>query len=93
MTQERLAERIDRTSDTISLLERGISLPSFDTLERLSAALRVPVSEFFEGGPVNGLTDAEHESLRAEIWALARSLPSEELRKLLGVAEALWQEP
>lgn len=48
LTQEQLAQRMDRSVDSISQLERGINLPSFDTLDRLSAALDVPVREFFD---------------------------------------------
>ncbi len=31
----------------ISNMERGINAPSFETLEKLSVALDLPVSEFF----------------------------------------------
>lgn len=41
LTQEQLAEMIDRTVETISNLERGISLPSRATLHRLAQCLQV----------------------------------------------------
>lgn len=47
-TQDKLAERIDRTGDAVSQLERGKSLPSFETLERLADALDVPIRDFFD---------------------------------------------
>jgi len=47
MTQEQLAEAADVSVDFISLVERGISAPSFETLERLSVAFDVPVAELF----------------------------------------------
>jgi transcriptional regulator with XRE-family HTH domain len=47
MTQERFAEILDISVDFLSLMERGINAPSFDTLERISKRLRVPVGDLF----------------------------------------------
>lgn len=46
-TQEQLAERSDRSVDAISALERGLAFPSFETLERLAAALDAPLGDLF----------------------------------------------
>ncbi|WP_340647024.1 helix-turn-helix transcriptional regulator [Phenylobacterium sp.] len=48
LTQERLAERIERSVDAVSALERGLALPSFETLEKLAEALDVPIRDFFD---------------------------------------------
>lgn len=48
LTQEELATLLDRSVDAVSNLERGISLPNFETLERMSEKLGVPVKEFFD---------------------------------------------
>ena len=48
MTQEQLAEDALVSVDFLSLIERGINAPSFDTLEKLAIALDVPVKHFFE---------------------------------------------
>ena len=43
LSQEELAERAGISVDFVSLVERGINAPSFETLERLCEALgRVP---------------------------------------------------
>jgi transcriptional regulator with XRE-family HTH domain len=47
MTQERFAETLDISVDFLSLVERGRSAPSFETLEQISKRLRLPVSELF----------------------------------------------
>lgn len=47
LTQAALAERIDVTTEHVSLLERGRVAPSFRTLERLVDALGTSVGEFF----------------------------------------------
>lgn len=47
VTQEQLAEASLISVDFLSLMERGINAPSFDTLERLASALDVPVKQLF----------------------------------------------
>jgi len=47
LTQEQLAQKAEISVDFLSLMERGINSPSFETLEKLSLALEKPVKEFF----------------------------------------------
>ena len=47
ITQEQLAERASISVDFLSLVERGINAPSFETLEKLACALDVPVKQLF----------------------------------------------
>jgi transcriptional regulator with XRE-family HTH domain len=47
MTQERFAEALNVSVDFLSLMERGISAPSFETLERIAKRLRMPVVDLF----------------------------------------------
>ena len=55
LTQAQLAEIIDTTVETISRLERGVSVPSLKTLEKISKALHVHIKE---------LLDFEYPSLK-----------------------------
>jgi transcriptional regulator with XRE-family HTH domain len=48
ITQERFAELAEISVDFLSLVERGINGPSFDTLDRMAKALRVPVRDLFD---------------------------------------------
>ncbi len=48
LTQEEMGALLGRSVDAISNLERGVSHPSFETLELLSEKLDVPVKAFFE---------------------------------------------
>jgi transcriptional regulator with XRE-family HTH domain len=50
MTQEGFAEKLGISVDFLSLVERGISAPSFETLERFSKRLKITVSELFHFG-------------------------------------------
>jgi transcriptional regulator with XRE-family HTH domain len=47
-TQEHFAELVEISVDFLSLVERGINGPSFDTLDRMAKALRVQVKDLFE---------------------------------------------
>lgn len=89
LTQERLAELIDRSTDAISQIERGINLPKFETLGRLADALDVPVSAFFAGLPEEA-SNPHREELLAELHARVTDLSDEELEKLLDVVRSLW---
>jgi transcriptional regulator with XRE-family HTH domain len=48
MTQERFAEFLGISVDFLSLIERGINAPSFETIERMARTLRLPVRALFE---------------------------------------------
>ncbi len=47
MTQEQFAEALDISVDFLSLMERGINAPSFETLEKIAKRLRLSVAELF----------------------------------------------
>lgn len=89
LTQEQLAERIDRTVFAISQLERARSLPSFETLERLSAALDVPVKEFFDdGSEAEGMT-SHRLTLTTAIADRVRMMADDEIETTLRMIEAV----
>lgn len=50
MTQERLAELVDISIETIGKIERGVAAPSFDTAEKIAAALDLPAIALFGAG-------------------------------------------
>ncbi len=45
LTQEQLAEKLGRSVETVSNLERGISMPGDATLDRLAHALDVSIDD------------------------------------------------
>jgi transcriptional regulator with XRE-family HTH domain len=47
MSQEQFAELLDISVDFLSLIERGINVPSFENLDTFASQLGVPVSELF----------------------------------------------
>jgi transcriptional regulator with XRE-family HTH domain len=48
LSQERFAELVGISVDFLSLIERGINAPSFETLEQIARRLRLPVKTLFE---------------------------------------------
>jgi len=48
LSQESFAELVGISVDFLSLIERGRNAPSFETLERISTKLRVPVALLFD---------------------------------------------
>jgi transcriptional regulator with XRE-family HTH domain len=48
MTQECFAEKLDISVDFLSLIERGINAPSFETLEKMVKKLRLHPKDLFD---------------------------------------------
>lgn len=51
-TQANVAEKLGLDTETISRFERGVSLPSLVTLEKLAHALNTTISDLLEEGPI-----------------------------------------
>ncbi len=79
LSQSELAERIDRTKETISNIERALSAPNIETLERLSGVLDVPMVEFFEGYDRPN-TNKKRLELEMDIRELLKQLSVSELK-------------
>lgn len=69
LTQEQLAEKIDRSVDTISNIERGANSTRIETAGRIAEVLGVSLPELFEFGEL--VADRQH---RRRINALAEAL-------------------
>lgn len=48
ITQERFAEQIGISTTFLGLIERGVNAPSFETIEEITRALKLPVYELFQ---------------------------------------------
>lgn len=48
LTQSQLAELIDVSTETISRLERGVSIPSLKTIEKISKVLHSSLKDLFD---------------------------------------------
>lgn len=78
ISQGVLADMINRSPESVSNLERGVSLPSLETLIRLSQQLDTPLAYFFD----NTLEDSGgswRTELIAELQTIAYSLSDKDL--------------
>lgn len=78
LSQAKLAELIERSTEAVSNLERGESLPSIDTLIRLSDKLDVPTHYFFEGAASDNVGNWRMEKV-SELISIAYGLSDKEL--------------
>lgn len=88
LTQAELAEKIGRSGDAISQLERGLSLPSFETLDRLADALEVPIRDFFDSERTEE-GSVQRRKLLTEVIDMARKMTDKELQVAAQVLEAV----
>lgn len=51
MTQEEFAVLLDISVDFLSLVERGLNAPSFESIEAFSITLGIPVRDLFDFFP------------------------------------------
>jgi transcriptional regulator with XRE-family HTH domain len=87
LTQGELAERIGRSMDAVSNLERGKSLPSFETIELLCQVLEIPLKQLFDFEDV--ALPRRKSELIEELVTVARELPSADLELALDQIRAL----
>lgn len=79
LSQEQLAERIDKSVDTVSNIERGKFSPRLDTALELAEALDVEVFELFQVRDLP-LEDKEKTKLLDEIFDLLKDQSDEILQ-------------
>jgi transcriptional regulator with XRE-family HTH domain len=88
MTQAQLADEVSRTVEAISNIERGLSLPPLDLLQRVAEVLEVPLVDLIEVPAVAGAA-GERSVLEMEIRSAASTLPIEHLRTAASQIAAL----
>lgn len=86
LTQEQLAEAIDRSVQTISNIERGQTLAALDALEGIARCLQVPISDFFDEGRV---TTPNRAGIEVRIRDVVRDLTDIEAEVALHLVEGL----
>ena len=87
ITQEVLAERVDVSIETIGKIERGQSAPSFETVERIAAALEVNPLILF-GASVEAIPRGERGKTLGRIQGTLASMNNEQLSRAAKMLEA-----
>ncbi len=88
LTQAVVADRIDRTVEAVSNIERGRSLPPLDVLDKIATLTNCPLSSLVEA-PTEGGRLSERASLEIQLLATGKSLSIEQLRIAVRQIEAL----
>ncbi|NNC38728.1 MAG: helix-turn-helix transcriptional regulator [Hyphomonadaceae bacterium] len=79
LTQDEFADKIDRSIETISNIERGISYPGFETLERLWKNLGIHPKVFFEFGDDDNNISQKRAQLIEDQRAVTKKLSDDKL--------------
>jgi transcriptional regulator with XRE-family HTH domain len=89
LTQERLAEKVKKYPETISNIERGSVYVGLKLLERLAAALGVPISYFFEDAEASKGGSRSRIEGTDQIRGLTSKLTGPQLALAIAVLETL----
>lgn len=89
LTQDELSERIDRSVETVSNLERGRTLPPLPTLVDIAQILNLPISELLADIDQDNHDSRERIELLGTINNTCRQLNIETLRIAAKQMEAL----
>jgi transcriptional regulator with XRE-family HTH domain len=85
MTQEQLAEAIDRSTDTVSNIETGRLSTRIDTAMRLAQTLGVSLSELFDIGEPEPGIDPEHRLALARLMQVMEPLDVKMIEALIDI--------
>ena len=89
LTQAELAEKVRRTDEAISNIERGKSIPSLETLVAISTALSLPLRDFFPSGAFDTNMTVNRLNKEAEVISVLRGLTDSQLDVALAQIRAL----
>ncbi|WP_448203438.1 helix-turn-helix domain-containing protein [Azospirillum sp. sgz302134] len=87
LTQEDLAELIDRSVQAISKMERGLTFPKLETLIRISKSLDVPLRELANIFDSNESSEPNRISLETSILEATRRLGMRDLHVILKIVK------
>ncbi|WP_244001837.1 helix-turn-helix domain-containing protein [Methylobacterium sp. J-088] len=85
LTQEKLAELVDRTKEAISNIERGVNYPAIDTLQRISNAVGMPMGYLLAESSGSRSLD----ELKAIIDTKIRDMNDADLRFIVSMIDGL----
>ena len=88
LSQEALAEAIERSTDTVSNIERGFSSTRIETMYRIANVLGVTMAELFDVGPPRPI-DRERRKLAEQLLELIGAEDRETIDAIIAQAEIL----
>lgn len=88
LTQDQLAARIDKSTQTVSQIERGAFAPSLDTIEAIAKALKAPPALMFPA-TISAKGPSAKDKVVSAIMANAIRLTKEDAETVLALATHL----
>ncbi|MBY0370044.1 helix-turn-helix transcriptional regulator [bacterium] len=86
-SQDRLAEAIGKTVNTVSNIERGVNSTRLQTLVQLAEVFGVSVAELFDASSPKG-KDQEHRRETAKMMKLLDAYDAQTVRHLVSLVSA-----
>ncbi len=92
LTQSELAELIDVTIETISRLERGVSVPSLKTLEKISSVLNISLKNIFDFESVQKFKIPAIENEIEKLFAYLKTKSLNDIRMCNRIVRAIFEQ-
>lgn len=90
-TQSQLAEKIDVSVETISRIERGVTVPSLKTIEKIAAALNVSMKDLFDCESEVRVKSSDEKEL-AKLFGILRSLDKREIKLIYKLVKVVYKK-
>ncbi len=85
LTQEKLAELIDRSKEAVSNIERGVSLPGLDTIQTICEVTNVPMTSIIDDAGES----TSNIDLRARLNATFSNLSDYNKHLIVAIADTM----
>jgi len=90
LTQEEFAFQIGRSTEAVSMIERGINHPAPDTIEAISKVLGIPIYEFYKNSDEGNKN--KRQQLIDKAVGILYNIDDKSLKVALKTLEALNEE-
>ena len=91
-TQEKLAEAMNVATETISRLERGVSIPSLKTLEKISLTLHITLKDLFDFEHPQKSNESELEKETAILLSYLKTKKPTDIKMCYLILRNLFEE-
>ena len=92
LKQAELAELVDLAPESISRIERGESVPSVKTLEKIGHALKTPIRVFFSSEPYSSPQKGKRENELSKVMLLLQNKKIEDIKLGYRVLKNLFEQ-
>lgn len=90
LSQERLAEQVEKTRETVSNIERGEGLSGFDTLERIASVLGEEVTFFLADYDAMQNVPRSRRELELTVKTRLRDLSDRDLKLVAALVSSMF---